>query len=45
MIFAGAELGIDLERKFGEFGLSRLGLRLDPLQNVFQFLRCHGVCA
>jgi hypothetical protein len=35
MIFASAKPGIDLERKLGEFGLSRLGPRLDPLQNVF----------
>ena len=35
MIFAGAKLGIDLERKLGEFGLSRLGPRPNPLQSVF----------
>jgi hypothetical protein len=44
MIFAGAELGIDLKRKLGEFSLSRFGPRLDPLQNVFEFLGGHGVC-
>ena len=44
MIFAGAEPGIDLKRKLGEFGLSRLGPSFDSLQNVFEFLRCRGVC-
>jgi hypothetical protein len=44
MIFAGAEPGIDLERKLGEFGLSRLGPRFDPFQNVLEFFRRHGVC-
>jgi hypothetical protein len=43
MIFAGAEPGIDLKRKLGKFGLGRFGPCLDPLQNVFEFLRCHGV--
>jgi hypothetical protein len=41
MIFSGAEPGIDLKRKLGEFGLRRLGSRFNPSQNVFGFFRRH----
>jgi hypothetical protein len=42
MIFAGAEPGIDLKRKLGEFSLSRFGPRFGKFQNVLEFVRCHG---
>jgi hypothetical protein len=44
MILAGAEPGVDLKRKFGEFCLSGLGPCFDPFQNVFEFLRWRGGC-